>query len=69
MTTMTWLQQGTGLVTKDVVERFMFDCLCKVGTPEDIAHVLADHLVTADHRGHISHGLNHPGKRKGYNQG
>ncbi|XP_032669327.1 uncharacterized oxidoreductase YjmC-like [Odontomachus brunneus] len=43
---------------KHEVVRFIEECMCKVGaTPED-AHVVAHHLMTADYRGHFSHGMN-----------
>lgn len=40
------------------VERFIVDCMTKVGTRSAHAKSLAQNLVAADHRGHYSHGLN-----------
>ncbi|XP_067678012.1 uncharacterized oxidoreductase YjmC-like [Haliotis asinina] len=40
------------------VQRFIEDCMRTVGTRADHATSLANNLVTADHRGHYSHGLN-----------
>ncbi|KAK7100708.1 hypothetical protein V1264_023614 [Littorina saxatilis] len=40
------------------VERFIEDCMTKVGTRSAHAKSLASNLVAADHRGHYSHGLN-----------
>lgn len=46
------------VVPKEEVVRFIQHCLCKVGTLEEDAHVVAHHLMTADYRGHFSHGMN-----------
>ncbi|XP_048241076.1 uncharacterized oxidoreductase YjmC-like [Haliotis rufescens] len=40
------------------VQRFIEECMATVGTRADHATSLANNLVTADHRGHYSHGLN-----------
>ena len=40
------------------VERFIEECMTKVGTRPAHAASLARNLVAADHRGHYSHGLN-----------
>lgn len=48
-------------VRKDEVKRFITDCMVKVGTKETHAACLAGNLVTADYRGHYSHGLNRLG--------
>ncbi|XP_052776820.1 uncharacterized oxidoreductase YjmC-like [Mya arenaria] len=45
-------------VPKSEVERFIIDCMIKVGTKRDHAVSLANNLMTADYRGHYSHGLN-----------
>ena len=44
------------------VERFIEDCMKKVGTRPAHATSLAQNLVAADHRGHYSHGLNRLGR-------
>ncbi|WAR24475.1 MDH-like protein, partial [Mya arenaria] len=48
-------------VPKSEVERFIIDCMIKVGTKRDHAVSLANNLMTADYRGHYSHGLNRLG--------
>lgn len=51
------------LVTRAEVGSFVKRCMTSVGTPEEHASSLADILVTADYRGHFSHGLNRLGNR------
>ncbi|EFN77495.1 uncharacterized protein LOC105189531 [Harpegnathos saltator] len=46
------------VVPKDEVVRFIEDCMRKAGTRAEDAHVVAHHLMTADYRGHFSHGMN-----------
>ncbi|XP_015114246.1 uncharacterized protein LOC107039241 [Diachasma alloeum] len=46
------------LVSKDEVIRFIADCLTKVGANADDSKIVAHHLMTADYRGHFSHGMN-----------
>lgn len=46
------------VVSKDEVVRFIEDCMRKAGTTQEDAHVVAHHLMTADYRGHFSHGMN-----------
>lgn len=46
------------VVPKEEVVRFIEECLCKVGTLKEDAHVVACHLMTSDYRGHFSHGMN-----------
>lgn len=46
------------VVPKDEVVRFIEDCMIKAGTRPEDAHVVAHHLMTADYRGHFSHGMN-----------
>lgn len=46
------------------VTAFIKRCMIAVGTPEANASLLADVLVTADYRGHFSHGLNRLGEFK-----
>ncbi|KAI4490789.1 hypothetical protein M0804_003733 [Polistes exclamans] len=46
------------VVPKEEVVRFIKECMCKVGTHEKDAHVVACHLMTSDYRGHFSHGMN-----------
>jgi len=48
-------------VPKVEVERFIVDCMTKVGTKREHADSLAGNLMTADYRGHYSHGLNRLG--------
>lgn len=43
---------------KEEVIRFTSDSLCKVGVSCEDAHIVAHHLMTADYRGHFSHGMN-----------
>lgn len=45
-------------ITKTEVERFIVDCMTKVGTEPRRAKMLAANLSEADYRGHFSHGLN-----------
>lgn len=42
----------------DDVKRFMIDCFLAVKTPQKHAELMADLLVSADYRGHFSHGMN-----------
>lgn len=49
------------LVPTSEVERFISECMAKVGTPKRHAKELADVLVAADRFGHFSHGLNRLG--------
>ena len=51
----------TRLVPISEVASFIKRCMISIGTPEDHASSLADTLVTADYRGHFSHGLNRLG--------
>lgn len=46
------------IVPKDEVVRFIEECMSKAGTAPEDAHVVAHHLMTADYRGHFSHGMN-----------
>lgn len=50
------------LVSVAQVTDFIKRCMISIGTPEEHASSLADVLVTADYRGHYSHGLNRLGK-------
>lgn len=43
--------------TTEVV-RFIRDCMVKAGSSCEDAEIVAHHLMTADYRGHFSHGLN-----------
>ena len=45
-----------------VVRRFIQDCITAAGGSVSHASDMADLLVTADHRGHFSHGLNRLGE-------
>ena len=49
-------------VAKKEVSEFIKRCMRSVGTPDEHAASLADILITADYRGHFSHGLNRLGK-------
>ncbi|XP_076680077.1 putative oxidoreductase YjmC [Andrena cerasifolii] len=50
---------GTGrVVPKEEVVRFIRECLCKAGTTAEDGQVVGHHLMTADYRGHFSHGMN-----------
>ncbi|CAJ0963212.1 unnamed protein product, partial [Mesorhabditis belari] len=51
-------QHGERVVPKNEMNRFMMDCLCKVGAEESHAKQLAEVLIEGDYRGHFSHGLN-----------
>lgn len=42
---------------------FVVRCMSSVGVPEEAGGALADLLVSADYRGHYSHGLNRLGKQ------
>lgn len=44
------------------VTDFIKRCMMSIGTPDEHASSLADILVTADYRGHFSHGLNRLGR-------
>lgn len=46
------------VVPKDEVIRFIVECMCKAGTTLEDARVVGHHLMTADYRGHFSHGMN-----------
>lgn len=46
------------VVPKDEVIRFIEDCMHKAGTTPEDAHIVGHHLMTADYRGHFSHGMN-----------
>lgn len=46
------------VVPTEEVERFISDCMKKAGTTSEDAETVAHHLMTADYRGHFSHGLN-----------
>lgn len=46
------------VVAKDEVIRFIVECMCKAGTTLEDARIVGHHLMTADYRGHFSHGMN-----------
>ncbi|XP_015111575.1 uncharacterized protein LOC107037512 [Diachasma alloeum] len=46
------------LITKDEVVRFVAECMQRVGTDGNHSKIVAHHLMTADYRGHFSHGMN-----------
>ncbi|CAK9833691.1 Malate dehydrogenase [Anthophora retusa] len=46
------------VVPKEDVVRFIAECLTKSGTTPEDGQTVAHHLMTADYRGHFSHGLN-----------
>jgi LDH2 family malate/lactate/ureidoglycolate dehydrogenase len=49
------------IISRDEIQSFIKRAMIAVGTNETHAEVLADNLVTADYRGHFSHGLNRLG--------
>ncbi|XP_024874808.1 uncharacterized protein LOC112456478 [Temnothorax curvispinosus] len=46
------------VVPKDEIIRFIEECMRKAGTTLEDARVVGHHLMTADYRGHFSHGMN-----------
>ncbi|KYN02561.1 PREDICTED: uncharacterized oxidoreductase YjmC [Cyphomyrmex costatus] len=46
------------VVPKDEIIRFIEECMCKAGTTKEDGHAVGHHLMTADYRGHFSHGMN-----------
>ncbi|XP_017875451.1 uncharacterized protein LOC108622231 [Ceratina calcarata] len=60
----TWVSLRLGsdqkgvLAPKDEVVRFISDCMRKAGAKSDDGHIVGHHLMTADYRGHFSHGMN-----------
>ena len=50
------------ILGKDKVHDFIKRCCKTVGIQDDHGTVLADVLVSADYRGHYSHGLKNLGK-------
>lgn len=50
--------QKGALAPKDEVVRFISECMCKAGARSEDGHVVGHHLMTADYRGHFSHGMN-----------
>ena len=46
------------IVPKEEVVRFIRDCMQKAGATCNDADEVARHLMTADYRGHFSHGMN-----------
>ncbi|KYQ52974.1 Malate dehydrogenase [Trachymyrmex zeteki] len=46
------------VVPKDEVIRFIEECMCKAGTTIEDGRTVGHHLMTADYRGHFSHGMN-----------
>lgn len=52
-----------GNLNRDVIriseiKRFIVDCFVASKTPVEHAETMADLLISADHRGHFSHGMN-----------
>lgn len=43
---------------KEEVIRFTSESLCKVGVSREDGYIVGHHLMTADYRGHFSHGMN-----------
>ncbi|EZA49144.1 hypothetical protein DMN91_005306 [Ooceraea biroi] len=54
----TMCQEDHKVVPKEEVIRFIEECMRKAGTTPEDAHTVAHHLMTADYRGHFSHGMN-----------
>ena len=50
--------EGSILALKEEVHAFVIRSMAAVGLTEKHACVLADLLLSADYRGHVSHGLN-----------
>ncbi|XP_060073877.1 uncharacterized oxidoreductase YjmC-like [Ylistrum balloti] len=50
--------QGQGVVAREELHSYVVRCMEAVGTKRGHAEALADLLVSADYRGHYSHGLN-----------
>ena len=46
------------VIPKDEVIRFIEECMCKAGTTKEDGRAVGHHLMTADYRGHFSHGMN-----------
>lgn len=46
------------VIPVDEVKRFIVDCFVAVKTPKKHGELMADLLVSADYRGHFSHGMN-----------
>lgn len=49
---------GGMVAPKEEVVRFIAECMRVAGTMPDDANIVAHHLMTADYRGHFSHGMN-----------
>lgn len=45
-------------IKKEEIVRFIRDCMVKAGASYDDSIIVAEHLMTADYRGHFSHGMN-----------
>lgn len=54
--------EGSVTVTKGEVHSFVIRCMEAVGLKEKYSTILADLVLSADYRGHASHGLNKLGK-------
>ncbi|OXU18489.1 hypothetical protein TSAR_011386 [Trichomalopsis sarcophagae] len=52
------LEYNKMVVPKEEVIRFIADCMTKAGSSKEDAVTVAHHLMTADYRGHFSHGMN-----------
>lgn len=50
------------IIHPDNLRAFILKCLQSVGTPKQQAEDLTELLVSADQRGHYSHGVNRLGK-------
>ena len=55
-------EAGETVVPLNEFHAFVIRVMCAVGVQESDANSLADLLVSADYRGHYSHGLNRLGK-------
>lgn len=58
MTSIGCQNRDQKVVPKDEVIRFIEECMSKTGTTLEDARVVGHHLMTADYRGHFSHGMN-----------
>lgn len=58
------IKNSISCIPINVARRFVQDCIVAAGGSAAHAADMADLLVTADHRGHFSHGMNRLGKQQ-----
>lgn len=51
-------KEAKNVIPVEEAKRFMVDCFVAAGASSYNAEVIADNLIEADYRGHISHGMN-----------